>query len=99
MLSKESEVSLYRIVQESVSNMLKHARATEAEVSLHRGPNELFLRVRDNEVGFSPSQMDSSAPGFGLAGMSERVRILGGTIAIESAPGQGATITVRIPIQ
>jgi signal transduction histidine kinase len=79
--------------------MLKHARATEAEVILQRKPHELFLRIRDNGAGFSPDQIDSSGPGFGLAGMSERVRILGGTIAIESTPGEGVTITVRVPIQ
>jgi signal transduction histidine kinase len=99
LLSKDSEVSLYRIVQESVNNMLKHAGATEAAVTLRRKPQELLLTIRDNGKGFSPSQIDASGPGFGLAGMNERVRILGGMIAIESAPGEGATITVRIPIQ
>jgi len=97
LLSKDSEVSLYRIVQESVNNMLKHARATEASVSLQRKSQELILTIRDNGMGFSPSQLDSAGPGFGLAGMNERVRILGGTISIHSAEGQGATITVRIP--
>jgi signal transduction histidine kinase/ligand-binding sensor domain-containing protein len=99
LLSKDSEVSLYRIVQESLNNILKHARATEACVSLGRKPHELLLTIRDNGVGIPPSLIDASGPGFGLAGMNERVRILGGTIAIDSGEGQGTTITVRIPIQ
>src|SRR5262249_26951296 len=99
LLSKDSEVSLYRVVQESVNNMLKHARATEATVSLRCKSQELVLTIKDNGIGFPPSQLNLSGPGFGLAGMNERVRILGGTIVIGSVEGRGTTITVRIPVQ
>jgi len=93
--AKESEIIVYRVLQESVSNILKHSEATEAHVSAKRGSGFVHVRVTDNGGGFDP---DSAARklGFGLTGMAERIRILGGQFAMESAPGRGTTIRIEL---
>jgi signal transduction histidine kinase/ligand-binding sensor domain-containing protein len=99
LISKDSEINLYRIVQEGVNNIVKHARATEAQITLCRRDAELLLTICDNGIGFSPGAAGPDGSGFGLLGLGERAAILGGTIAIESSPGQGTTITVTVPIE
>ena len=99
LFSKEAEISVYRIVQESLNNIVKHAQATAAEVEITRADRKVSLTVHDNGRGFSPETANASAVGqhgFGLTGIAERVRMLGGTQAIESVPGQGTTIRIRI---
>jgi signal transduction histidine kinase len=86
-------------VQESLNNIVKHAQATVAEVEITRADRSVSLTVHDNGRGFNPETatgVDDRRNGFGLTGIAERVRMLGGTQAIESAPGQGTTIRVRI---
>jgi signal transduction histidine kinase/ligand-binding sensor domain-containing protein len=98
MLSKEAEMHLYRIVQEAANNIIKHSGATEARVTLQRKGRLLQLSIEDNGQGFfSNSRVVGSYPrGFGLTGISERVRILGGVESIVSIPGQGTTITMSM---
>ena len=97
-LSKEAEMHLYRIVQEAANNIIKHSDATEASVTLQREGHSLQLSIADNGQGFfSNSNTGDSYPrGFGLTGIAERVRILGGEASIVSVPGQGTTITVSM---
>jgi len=100
LFSKESEIHLYRIVQEALNNLLKHSAATEAAVVIKNLPAEVALSIRDNGRGFDPDLAGSTSVrdiGYGLIGMKERVRILGGRLEILSRPGQGATITIEIP--
>src|SRR5262249_23045916 len=90
------EILLYRIVQESLSNILKHSGATQAEIHLTVNESEVLLAVHDNGRGFTPDGNGSGRAGLGLQGIAERARILGGEPAIHSAPGQGTTVMVRI---
>jgi ligand-binding sensor domain-containing protein/signal transduction histidine kinase len=98
LISKDSEINLYRIVQESVNNVLKHARATEARVRLRHKARELVLTIQDNGTGFLPEALDPAGDGFGLLGLTERAAILGGSLSVQSAPGQGATVTLTVPL-
>lgn len=81
--------NLYRIVQESLTNIVKHADATQADVSLEMSQHSLSLRIRDNGRGFDPG---AAASGYGLAGMRERARDMGAELSVESRSGGGATI-------
>ncbi|ALA60289.1 PAS domain-containing sensor histidine kinase [Nitrospira moscoviensis] len=90
-------VCLYRLLQESLSNIHKHARATHVRVRLAGSPDRLTLTVADDGAGFDPGRPSESRKGIGLTSMHERVRPLGGTVSIESRPGEGTTITVTIP--
>lgn len=97
LLSPESEINLYRIVQEMINNIIKHSEASDAWLSVKRTQAGIEIICRDNGKGFDPAAAARSRQsGMGLSGLSERVRILGGHHTIDSAPGAGATITVTI---
>jgi len=87
-------ISAYRIVQESLSNIVKHARATTASVDVARREGDLLITVADNGVGFDPAR---TAAGVGLAGMRERVQALGGSFAMDCA--SGTRIAITLPVQ
>ncbi len=95
LLSKESEINLYRVVQECVNNILKHSAATSAWLLIKRTASGAEITCRDNGQGFD-SEASSRKGGTGLIGMAERVRMLGGRYTMETAPGKGATIRVTI---
>ena len=95
-LSMEMKHALYRIAQEALHNIVKHARASTVVLRLARQANEIVLEVRDNGKGFDPAGL---FPGhLGLHSMHERVSKVGGTLTIESVPGQGTCVGVRMPI-
>lgn len=87
--------TIYRIVQESLTNICKYAEATEVKIELEAAADSLHLTVQDNGKGFNMSQKRA---GFGLQGMHERVAAINGTVQIESEPGCGCKITVEIPL-
>lgn len=93
----ESEINLYRIVQEAVNNILKHSSATQVGITALVCDGKVNLRIHDNGKGFPrPFKMGEPFPeGFGLRGISERAEILGGQISIESAPGSGTTVSIE----
>jgi signal transduction histidine kinase len=95
-LPSELETGIYRIVQEALTNATKHGGATRASVEVLEDEHGVHMTIRDDGAGFDPS---ASTTGFGLLGMHERAELLAGTIAIESAPGHGTTITASIPIR
>ena len=97
----EDAIHLYRIVQEALANVARHAKAREARVTLKEQDGELDLEIRDDGVGFAvgPESNRSSGDGLGLMGMRERAEHLNGSLAIESAPGKGTTISVRVPLR
>lgn len=102
VFSKEAEMSLYRIAQEGVSNILKHSGATEATLALKFDGRQARLVIKDNGKGFISDPGEPAASrrrSFGLAGISERARMLGSKEVIQSVPGQGTTITVTLTIQ
>jgi signal transduction histidine kinase len=88
---------IYHIAQESLNNTLKHAHAKHVSVSLTYGPREVRVLVRDDGEGFSLNAA-AEGGGLGLRGMRERAQRIRGCLTIDSAPGQGATITVEAPL-
>ena len=102
LLGAESEISLYRVVQESLNNIVKHSLASEALIIIERNENKLTITVKDDGKGMatvSPATSGNGNDGFGLIGMAERVRILGGALAIDSAPGRGTTIRITLMLR
>jgi signal transduction histidine kinase len=94
-LAPEMEITLYRIAQEGINNVLKHAHATEAILQLQRADGAVRFSIFDNGRGLDkPLHPD----GQGLMGIAERVRLLGGKFDIQSAPGKGTRLTVTIPL-
>jgi ligand-binding sensor domain-containing protein/signal transduction histidine kinase len=102
VLSADSQIVVYRIIQESINNILKHSGASRANVEVWREDGTLQISVRDNGRGFAErGAATSESPhgsGLGLVGIAERVRMLGGTHSLVSTPAQGTTLHVRIPI-
>src|SRR5262249_48867642 len=98
---KDEEIGLYRIVQESVNNIMKHAAATEAMIVIKNEEGEAAVTIQDNGNGFSPEMLDgaSSRRGCGLLGMANRARILGSKPEIRAAPGQGTTIALKVKVR
>lgn len=93
-------VCFYRLVQEALTNIIKHARAQHVEVSLDYDLNSLYLRIEDDGQGFDRTVIDSPSsnrPGLGLLGMQERVELLGGRLLIDTQIGQGTRLTAVIP--
>ena len=96
-LPAETALCLYRIVQESLGNIAKHSNARDARVEITDGPDGIRLRVSDSGVGFNPESVRRA--GLGLISMRERLRLIGGEISIDSRPGQGTRIDVRVKTQ
>lgn len=94
-LSPSHALSLQRILQESLSNAARHARAKEIRVSLERSPDQLRLSVQDDGAGFDPAKRPSGH--YGLTHLEERARLLGAELTIRSAPGAGTLVRVAIP--
>jgi PAS domain S-box-containing protein len=100
-LPPETELASFRIVQEAITNVLRHASASEVAVQLDYAPQRLSLIVTDNGVGFEADAgqgMDASEGHLGLLGMQERLFGLGGRLRITSAPGEGCRIEADIPL-
>jgi signal transduction histidine kinase len=96
-LDDARSVVVFRIVQESLTNITRYAQASQVNVSIGNRDNELWVEVRDNGLGFDPVSK-SHRKSFGLLGMRERALALGGQVTIVSAPGLGTTINLTIPI-
>jgi PAS domain S-box-containing protein len=97
-LPKAHASAIFRIVQESLTNIAKHAEASHAEIALERDEDELVVRVADDGVGFSP-QAPRKPGSLGLFGLRERASLMGGEASIISAPGEGTSIVVRLPVE
>jgi signal transduction histidine kinase len=93
-------INFYRIVQEALSNIMKHAHATEVKVSIARTGTDVVLTIYDNGQGFTPGPRSAPAgnSGFGLTGMIERAGLLGGRLKMRSDPASGTVMTVEIPL-
>jgi signal transduction histidine kinase len=95
-LDNDISVPIYRIIQESLTNICKYAKASEIKLELFMMSGELHLQIQDNGVGFNPEQ---NTTGFGLQSMRDRAMALGGNLEIETSPGHGCMITVIIPLE
>ena len=98
---KDSSINLYRIVQEGVNNIIKHSEASEASLLVRRSSREIEVMIQDNGKGFDATANKSvrTQSGFGLNGLRERARILGGTLAIHSTPGKGTSLILSMRSQ
>jgi signal transduction histidine kinase len=94
-LSDQHRTCIYRVIQEALTNCVRHARATAIGIVVRAREDTIDVSVSDDGVGLDPSRR---ASGFGLRGIEERVRELGGSITLLSAAGQGATLTIKLPI-
>jgi signal transduction histidine kinase len=90
------ETTLYRIAQEALTNVARHAQATQVDVLLKRRGERLVMIIEDNGVGFDVETMVQKQR-LGLVGMRERAEMMDGSLAIESVPGAGTTIYVEVP--
>ena len=96
-LSDIQSTSVFRIVQEALTNVAKHANATQVEITIVGGDDQLMVTVRDNGVGFAPDAA-RKPNSFGLLGLKERAYLLGGDASVSTEPGRGTEIEVRFPL-
>jgi signal transduction histidine kinase len=97
-LPREVELAAYRIVQEALTNVAKHSRASSCRITLRRQEANLDIVVEDDGRGFEPGDVTESQRGLGLVGMRERAALLSGRIAFESGGGTGTRVEVRLPV-
>jgi signal transduction histidine kinase len=95
-LSDAKAVGLFRILQEALTNVMRHAQAHTVELTLELAGDELCLTVSDDGVGFVAAEGRPTS--FGLVGMRERVLIMGGRLELESEPGEGTSLKVWVPV-
>ncbi len=93
-LTTDVEITLYRVIQEALTNISKHSQATRVDLYLTESSLEILLKIEDNGLGFYPEE---NTTGFGLEGMRERVTAIGGLFCLDSQPENGCKITVKIP--
>jgi two-component system, NarL family, sensor histidine kinase UhpB len=104
-LSRERTLAVYRVVQEALTNAAKHAHAQQISVVVRREGDDLVATVRDDGRGYTPEtfigrhRQPTGGAGVGLFGMEERTRLIGGTLVLQSAPGRGASVTLRVPVE
>jgi signal transduction histidine kinase len=96
VIDRERATALFRILQETLTNVARHADATAVQVRLAKEDGSLILDVHDNGKGITEEER-SAGRSLGILGMRERVLLLGGELAISGAPGTGTAVTVRIP--
>jgi signal transduction histidine kinase/ligand-binding sensor domain-containing protein len=99
--AEDLRINFYRIVQESLGNIMKHSQATEVQIQIRKTDERVSLTISDNGRGFNPSDAppQPGKGGFGLTGMSERAHLMGGHFKIQSAPGRGTVLFVEIPLK
>jgi PAS domain S-box-containing protein len=91
-------IAVYRMVQEALTNVARHARATDVAIEMRQEGGELVLSVRDNGIGFPDTQVHPEGR-YGLLGIRERAYMLGGRLEVDNPPGGGGRLTVRLPLQ
>ena len=99
VISKEAEINLYRVIQEGINNIIKHSKATEAELKVIRLENQIIITISDNGIGLASDKNSSEIRkhGFGLSGIAERVKILKGEFKVESEGNSGTVLRISIP--
>jgi signal transduction histidine kinase len=98
MLVPEIKTGLFRIFQESLTNVARHAQAREVKVNLQEEDKSLVLNIGDNGKGFDTSILNEKST-LGILGMEERSLMMGGKYVIESEPGKGTTVKVTVPVK
>ena len=98
VLPPETQVYLYRLVQEGLNNVLKHARASTVMLEIKRDGDQIRIKLEDDGAGFDLAAVEQRRAGLGLTGMEERVRLVGGQFEISSTPGAGTRIRITVPL-
>ncbi|HLW81940.1 MAG TPA: sensor histidine kinase [Candidatus Acidoferrales bacterium] len=99
-LTKSTEAAIYRVAQEALNNVARHAKASRVHIRLWMSPGELHCRIRDDGVGFDPAALPrASKNALGLLGIRERLNVLGGSLEIQSAPQQGTELKILVPLE
>ncbi len=99
LFSKENEINIFRIVQECINNIIKHSNASKAEIIIFKEDNTLVIRISDDGKGFDSKKVYNQVKGFGMKNLMKRVSILNGEIDINSFPGRGTTIIIKVKSQ
>jgi signal transduction histidine kinase len=99
-LPEHVETAIYRIAQEALQNVMKHASAEHVHLRLFTGPGTVHLEISDDGIGFDPATAaERTGPvGYGLPGMQQRAELLGGQLTADSAPGRGTVVRLRVPV-
>ena len=97
-LDAEIQTTCFRIIQEAITNVVRHARATRVDVDLRCEKGKLRLLIRDNGIGFDVGPAQAQTTGLGLIGITERAALVGGRARIISSPGKRTTIEVVLPL-
>ncbi|MFP5419567.1 MAG: sensor histidine kinase, partial [Gammaproteobacteria bacterium] len=97
-LAPDLELALFRVVQEALTNVAKHARATRVKVALAQHRGELRVTVTDDGQGIQPAHGKNDGHGFGVLGMTERAAALGGELTVQPAKRRGTQVSLRIPL-
>ena len=98
LLDKELEINFYRILQELITNIIKHSRAKFAVITIFRDHNSIHLSIEDDGVGFDYETVNNEAEGFGLSGIRERIEILKGDLTISTGAKTGTIFKIKITI-
>lgn len=99
LLTPDGKLVLYRIVQEALNNVAHHAGVQSARVEVRVRDSTIHCLISDEGQGFQPHEVDANGRGMGLLGMQERAAMLGGDVVVQSSPGQGTRVVVRIPVE
>jgi two-component system, NarL family, sensor histidine kinase UhpB len=97
-MDRNISTTLYRITQESLTNIIRHAKATHVSIELNVTDHEIILKIKDNGIGFSLDDLKKPSS-FGILGMKERVLSIGGSVSVEGAKGKGTTVIVKAPME
>ncbi len=98
LFQEHEEISIYRIIQESLNNVIKHSNAANASVTVKRHENRIWVEIKDDGAGFDLQNLPSEKRSFGLTGLRERAQLLRGELTVESAIGAGTSIALSIPV-
>jgi signal transduction histidine kinase len=96
ILNGDEELVAYRIAQEAIQNILKHAKASKIEVTLHYEPEKFIMEICDNGIGFNRDELNGSQ-GMGMQNMQERSKFLNGNLNVETEPDKGCAVTLEVP--
>jgi two-component system, NarL family, sensor histidine kinase DegS len=98
-LTPDSRLVVYRVVQEALNNVARHAEVVFATVRMREERGHIVAEVRDEGRGFSPARIQAEGGGLGLLGMQERAVMVGGRVTVDSRPGEGTSVVIRIPVE
>lgn len=98
-MPSEVEIATYRIIQEALTNVRRHAKASHVEVKIWREKNYLTVRIDDEGCGFDVETVNVEGDNWGLVGMEERAKAVNGSLEFKSGPGKGTTVSLKIPIE